>query len=318
MRAVLFDGTRLSIDEIEKPVINKGETLIRVLKAGICNTDLEITKGYMQGFKGVPGHEFFGTIEASSLSIDQKTRVTAEINCGCKQCMVCKSGDERHCPGRTVIGILGRDGCFAQYISVPDSNVRIVPDEISDINAVFIEPLAAAFEILEQITVAANHTVALFGDGKLGQLIAHAIATTRCDLTAIGIHPEKLDHLKPLGVRTCLVNDFKPKKFDIVIEATGVPETFAYALSCVRPRGIFVLKSTYAGLLSFNPAPIIIDEITIVGSRCGRFEPAIHYLQNRKPDFSCLVDKEYSIDESLAAFNHAATKGTGKIIIDMT
>jgi len=317
MQALVFNGANLNVEAIDTPTSVSGETIIQVKKAGICNTDIEITKGYMEGFRGVPGHEFFGTIHESSLQINKNTRVTAEINCGCGICNLCKGGDERHCRNRTVIGISGRNGAFAKYISVPDRNVIAIPDEISDTNAIFIEPLAAALEILEQITITPDHTVALIGDGKLGQLIAHVIKSTGCDFTVIGKHHDKLEYLKALEICTRLVTDTNPGHYDIVIEASGSPDGFHTALSIVRPTGSLILKSTYAGGISFNPAPIVINEIHLLGSRCGRFQPAIKFLVDRKPDFSYLVEREYSIDYALEAFSHACRKGTKKVVIDM-
>jgi threonine dehydrogenase-like Zn-dependent dehydrogenase len=317
MKAVVFDGSVLELKNIDTPEHVSGETIIRVKKAGICNTDIEITKGYMEGFRGVPGHEFFGTIHKSFLKIDKSKRVTAEINCGCGNCALCKSGDERHCRNRTVIGISGRNGAFAEYISVPDRNVIVIPDEISDTNAVVIEPLAAALEILEQITITPDHTVALIGDGKLGQLIAHVIKTTGCDFTVFGKHHDKLEYIKALGIRTHFITEPNPVFYDIVIEASGSPDGFYTALSIVRPKGTLILKSTYAGGISFNPALIVINEINVLGSRCGRFEPANKFLVDRKPDFSYLIEKEYSLDNALEAFSQACRKGAKKVVVDM-
>jgi threonine dehydrogenase-like Zn-dependent dehydrogenase len=317
MKAVVFDGSILKLEEIDTPTPRSGETIIKVKKTGICNTDIEITKGYMDGFRGVPGHEFFGIIHDSCLHIDKNKRVTAEINCGCGNCGLCKGGDERHCLNRTVIGIAGRNGVFAEYIRVPDRNVIVIPDEISDTNAIFIEPLAAALEILEQIPITQDLTVALIGDGKLGQLIAHVIQATGCDFTVIGKHHDKLKYLKALGIRTRVITDTNSKIYDIVIDASGSPDGFNAALSMVRPKGTLVLKSTYAGGISFNPAPIVINELHVLGSRCGRFQPAIKFLTDTNPDFSYLVEKEYSLDNALEAFRQACIKGTKKIVIDM-
>lgn len=317
MKAVVFNGTNLKLEAIDTPAPVPGETIIKVNKAGICNTDIEMTKGYMDGFRGVPGHEFFGTIHHSYLQVDNNKRVTAEINCGCGICALCKGGDERHCRNRTVIGISGRNGAFAEYISVPDRNVKVIPDEISDVNALFIEPFAAALEILEQITITPEHTVALIGDGKLGQLIAHVVKSTNCDFTVIGKHYDKLEYIKAMGIRTRINTESSNKLYDIVIEASGSPDGFYTALSMVRPKGTLILKSTYAGGIPFNPAPIVINEVNLLGSRCGRFLSAIEFLVDRKPDFGYLIEKEYSLDNALAAFSHACTKGATKVVLDM-
>jgi 2-desacetyl-2-hydroxyethyl bacteriochlorophyllide A dehydrogenase len=286
--------------------------------AGICNTDLEITKGYIPGFNGIPGHEFFGTIVNPTLPELKNKRVTSEINCGCGKCQTCSDGDERHCTNRTVIGISGRDGAFAEYISVPNRNVVRIPDEISDKNALFIEPLAAALEILEQIEISPKNKVLIIGDGKLGQLIAHVIAATGCKLYVAGKHPDKLEYLQTLPLKTILTKDLDTSnQFDIVIEASGSPEGFSCAVAHVKPRGTIVLKSTYALPLTFNPAPLVVNEITLIGSRCGRFGPAIKFLIEKKPDFSYLIEKHYSIDDAVEAFSHAAAKGSMKIAFDM-
>ena len=317
MKALVFDGTTIQLNDIDKPVPAKGATLIRVSKAGICNTDIEITRGYMPGFRGVPGHEFFGTIVHSSLPIDRSKRVTAEINCGCGVCVLCQTGDGRHCANRTVIGILGRNGAFAEYISVPNQTIKVIPEEIDDNNALFIEPLAAALEITDQISITPDHSVALFGDGKLGQLIAHVIKATGCDLTVIGNHDSKLEHLKSRGIATISITKYKPSLFDIVIEASGVPSGFLAALSSVKPRGTIILKRTCADDITFNPAPIVINEIAVIGSRCGCFDSAIGFLLERKIDLSYLIEETYPLDEALQAFDHACRKGSKKIIIDM-
>ncbi len=318
MKALIFNSNSLTLKEVPLPVPAQNETLIRVSKAGICNTDLEITKGYMKGFNGTLGHEFIGVIADTSLSASSTKRVTAEINCGCGHCSLCKSGDERHCDSRTVLGIAGRDGAFAEYISVPTSNIHAIPDSISDSNALFIEPLAAALEILEQIQITPKQRVLIIGDGKLAQLIAHVIASTGCELYVAGKHSEKLDYLTNLPLTTILTKELdQAGMFDIVVEASGSPDGFSTAVSKVRPRGTIVLKSTYAQPLTWNTAALVINEITLIGSRCGRFELAIRFLVERKPDFSYLIERHYSIDDAVLAFEHAGKKGARKIIIDM-
>jgi threonine dehydrogenase-like Zn-dependent dehydrogenase len=318
VKAVTFDGALLSLKDVLIPSPPPGEIRIRVSKAGICNTDLEITRGYMKGFSGILGHEFIGTISNISLSASATKRVTAEINCGCGHCTLCKTGDERHCVTRTVFGIAGRDGAFAEYISVPSRNIHQIPDSISDSNALFIEPLAAALEIFDQIQITSSQRVLIIGDGKLAQLIAHVIVSTGCELYVAGKHPEKLDFLQNLPLSTLLTTELdRTGVFDIVVEASGAPDGFSTAVSKTRPRGTIVLKSTYAKPLTFNPAALVIHEITLVGSRCGRFEPAIKFLTEKKPDFSYLIEQHYPIDNAIQAFDHAGKKGARKIIIDM-
>jgi threonine dehydrogenase-like Zn-dependent dehydrogenase len=272
----------------------------------------------MKGFNGILGHEFIGTIADASLSVSSAKRVTAEINCGCGQCALCKSGDERHCASRTVLGIANRDGAFAEYISVPPRNIHQIPNPISDSNALFIEPLAAALEILEQVQINPDQRVLIIGDGKLAQLIAHVIASTGCELYVVGKHPEKLDYLGNLPISTITLKELdRVGMFDIVVEASGSPDGFSSAVSIVKPRGTLVLKSTYAQPLTWNPAALVINEITLIGSRCGRFEPAIRFLVEKKPDFSYLIEQHYAIDDAIAAFEHAGKKGALKIILDM-
>lgn len=313
MKALYFDRS-FRLTDVPVPVRKKGEVLIHVTKAGICNTDLEILAGYMPGFKGVLGHEFLGIVEEAD---DKKLigkRATAEINCGCGICEYCKSGMERHCPNRTVIGIQSRDGAFAEYICVPSRNVVLIPDSIPDPGAVFIEPLAAAFEIKEQV-VLENKKVLLVGDGKLGLLIAHVLAVNNCNATAVGKHAENLAMIKRLGVATFLSSSFNHEKYDVVIEASGNPEAFPLAVECVKPRGTLILKSTYAKSLTFNPAPIVVNEITVVGSRCGRFSEALRFLEMYKPDFSRMISKEFPIEKGLEAVEYSRKPGILKVLL---
>ncbi|NLE01777.1 MAG: alcohol dehydrogenase catalytic domain-containing protein [Fibrobacter sp.] len=312
MIALTYNQT-LNLSEIQKPIPAANETLIRVSKAGICNTDIEITKGYMAGFKGVPGHEFIGYADTTGL---RGKRVTAEINCGCGNCQMCRSNLQRHCPHRTVIGIDHRDGAFAEYISVPSSNIVMIPDEIPDNTAIFIEPLAAALEITEQILINNNHSVLLIGDGKLAQLIAIVLKYTGCNLLVMGKYEDKLAHLKNFGIDTQLKDSFKPELYDIVIEASGSPQAFISGLSYVKPRGTMVLKSTYAGAFPFNPALAVVNEISIIGSRCGTFSRAIDFLLKYKPDLSYLITKSFPIHQGIEAFAEAQKKGVMKVILD--
>jgi len=315
MKALVFDGT-LRLAEMPLPSRSGDEVLVRVTKAGICNTDHEIVAGYMPGFKGTLGHEFLGVVEKADDKKLVGKRVTAEINCGCGTCDWCKSGMERHCPNRSVIGIKDRDGAFAEYICVPARNVVTVPDSIPDTNAIFIEPLAAALEIPEQISLE-NKSVLLIGDGKLGLLIAHAVRMSHCDMLVLGKHQENLALLAAKGIKTVLARDFVKKQFDVVIEASGSPAAFPIAVECVKPRRSIVLKSTYAHNLAFNPAPIVVNEITLIGSRCGRFTDALRFLETCKPDFSPMISKEFSIENGMEAFEYSKISGVLKVIIKM-
>ena len=313
MKALYFDGT-LRLADAPVAVRKKGEVLIRVTTAGICNTDLEILAGYMPGFKGILGHEFVGVVEESDDKSLIGKRATAEINCGCGECGYCQSGMERHCPKRTVIGIQGRDGAFAESICVPSRNVVMIPDSVPDTSAIFIEPLAAALEIREQVSLE-NKKVLLIGDGKLGLLIAHVLATVSCKAMAVGRHVEKLEMMERLGISAVLSSDLKHEQFDVVIEASGNPDAFSTAIECVKPRGTLVLKSTYARNLSFNPAPIVVNEITVVGSRCGRFSDALRFLETYKPDFSPMISKEFTIEKGLEAIEYSKKPGTLKVLL---
>jgi threonine dehydrogenase-like Zn-dependent dehydrogenase len=317
MKAVTFCNGKLALSERPIPHRTEGETLIRVQTAGICSTDLEIIKGYVPEFCGILGHEFFGTIvEAGDQSLIGK-RATAEINCACGTCSFCKNGLGRHCPDRSVIGIVKRDGCFAEYISVPSENVILVPEALPETSAVLIEPLAAALEIFDQVPLSAELDTLLIGDGRLAQIIANVFKGKDYPLAVTGKHPEKLTCLERMGITILPMEEPGQKRFDVVIEASGSPSGFAKAVACVKPRGTIVLKSTYAGSFPFNPAPLVVDEITLVGSRCGRFDEAIRFLLNYRPDFSYLVSARYPIDESLKAMEKAKGKGVLKVLLDM-
>jgi threonine dehydrogenase-like Zn-dependent dehydrogenase len=315
MKALVFDGI-LHPADVPVPGRNNDEVLIRVTMAGICNTDHEIIAGYMPGFKGILGHEFIGVVEGADDKHLIGKRVTAEINCGCGTCDYCKNGMERHCPNRTVIGIKDRDGAFAKYLCVPAKNVVAIPDSISDTTAIFIEPLAAALEIIEQISLK-DKKVLLIGDGKLGMLIAHVLWDGGYDFLVIGRHEEKLGALVMLGMRAELERTFRKTQFDVVIEASGNPDAFSLAVECTKPRGAIVLKSTYARNLIVNPSPIVINEITVVGSRCGRFSDALRFLETYKPDFSFMISKDFSIENGVEAFEYSKKPGVLKVLLKM-
>jgi len=291
-----------------------------VLQAGICNTDLELVKGYMS-FTGVPGHEFVGVVEQAMGREDLiGQRVAGEINAACGVCETCRAGRPTHCPHRTTLGIDRRDGVFADYVTLPFENLHPLPASVSNDQAVFIEPLAAACEILEQVKFQPTDRVAVIGDGKLGLLCAQVVALTGCDLIAVGRHAEKLQILQKRGIATTTdLNALQPATLDVVVEATGTPSGFALARQIVRPRGTIVLKSTYQGeALPVNLTMIVVDEITLIGSRCGPFEPAIRLLANRQVDVESMIQARYPLDEGLAAFERAAVKGTLKVIVTMT
>ncbi len=314
MKALVFDRT-LQIEEMARPKPAGDEALIRVRMAGICNTDIEITKGYM-GFRGVLGHEFVGDVVASDRDEWMGKRVVADINLGCGECEYCRTGLQRHCPQRRVTGILEKDGAFAEFIAYPVTNLFTLPDSISDEEAVFIEPLAAACEILEQVHIEPIHCVAVVGDGKLGQLIAWVLRLTGCRLTVYGKSEQKLCLLEPLGIETTLSESPMNEKYDVVVEASGSPSGFAQALKLVKPRGLFILKSTMHEATSVNTAPLVMNEIHLIGSRCGRFEPAIRLMENRLIDVKPLISGIYPFENALEAFEQAEKPATLKVLLD--
>ncbi len=316
MKALWFQD-HLEVRDIPAPKRLKGDVLIRVTRAGICNTDLEITRGYVPGFRGVPGHEFIGIIEeADDTSLIGK-RATAEINCSCGACDFCQSGLGRHCPHRTVIGIVNRQGAFAEYIAVPVSHVVLLPDSVPDTQAIFIEPLAAALEILSQVPIDPVSRVLLLGDGKLAQLIARVLCSTGCSPTVVGKHAGKLDLLRGLPLTPVLLSDFAVSPHDVVIEATGNSTALELGLACTRPRGTLVLKSTYAAPFSFNPSSIVVNEITLVGSRCGLFTNALEFLATNRPQLESLITASYPLHRGPQAFQRSSDSQVMKVILEM-
>jgi threonine dehydrogenase-like Zn-dependent dehydrogenase len=321
MKAVVFndkDGLRLD-NNYPKPVPEKGEALIRVTMAGICNTDFEITKGYM-GYNGVLGHEFIGVVE--DVNGDDKSlvgkRVTAEISYGCDDpdCEWCAVKNYRHCPNRHTLGIWRKDGCMAEYVTIPTNVIFEIPDEVADEQAVFVEPLAAACEITEQLHIQPIQKVVVLGDGKLGLTTALTLHAQCLDVTLIGKHQNKLDIAKAQGVKTILLNDAKiDNSYDVVVEATGSVSGFETSLGLVKPRGVLVLKSTIATGKELNLAPIVINEITVLGSRCGQFKPALNLLKNKRIDFKPFISKIYPADEAIEAFEANKSKETVKVLI---
>ncbi len=313
MKALFYDG-HLSVKETETPIPQKNEALIRILLAGICRTDIEITKGYMD-FKGIPGHEFVGRVESCENGDWVGKRVVGEINIACDDCSFCKRGMHNHCAERTVLGIQGKNGTFAEYITLPWKNLHEVPSSIKEEEAVFIEPLAAACRILEQINITKNDHVLVLGDGKLGLLIGQVLFQTGCDLLCAGKHPKKLSLLSSLGIPTQLESDAKDINFDIVIEASGHPLGLGKAFDHVRPEGTIILKSTYHNASGIETMKVVVDEIKLVGSRCGPFPPAIALLKSKKVSVSSLVSEIFSLDASLEAFRAAILPDSIKILL---
>lgn len=303
-------------EDLPKPEPSLGESLIKVQCAGICNTDLELCRGYYP-YAGIPGHEFVGIVESGPAHLLGQ-RVVGEINASCGSCAFCEKGLPTHCENRSVLGIVQRNGAFAEYLSLPSQNLHVLPDHLPTVLATFTEPVAAALEIQQQISVQAGHRVLVVGDGKLGQLIAQTLALTGCDVLAIGRHRHKLANLEQKGIRTGLKADIGKQTFDIAVECTGNNAGFAIALQSLKPRGVLVLKSTYAGQLEIDASKIVVDEISVVGSRCGPFAPAIELLSNRKVNVEPMIQAEYPIEEGLKAFEHAQKKGTMKVLLTMT
>jgi len=317
MRGLYFDGNQLSFrKDLPQPVLREGEALIAVQAAGICRTDQEILAGYMH-FHGIPGHEFIGTVTAASEPQLVGKRVVGEINCPCGGCELCRLGLQPHCRDRTVLGVAQRDGAFAEYLALPTANLHAIPDSLTPFSAVFVEPLAAAFRVVEQLPIGPGSSVAVVGDGKLGQLVARVMRLTGCDLLAIGHHPAKLKLLDRLGIRTALESELAARDFDFVVECSGNPTGLDVALRIVRPQGTIVAKSTYHGDKQLNISALVADEISIVGSRCGPFKPAIRALTRGLVDVADLMDRSFSLEEGLAAFEYAARRDALKVIIDM-
>ncbi len=330
MKAVVFsDEEGLKLDNnYPKPVAQRGEALIKVTMAGICNTDYEITKGYM-GYNGVLGHEFIGIVEEVNIEgisddLAQKgkslvgKRVTAEISYGCDDpnCEWCAVKNYRHCPNRHTLGIVAKDGCMAEYVTMPINVIFEIPNEVEDEQAVFVEPLAAACEITEQLHIQPIQKVVVLGDGKLGLTTALTLHAQCLDVTLIGKHRNKLDIAKAQGVKTILLNDAEiNNSYDVVVEATGSVSGFETSLGLVKPRGVLVLKSTIATGKELNLAPIVINEITVLGSRCGQFKPALHLLKNKRIDFKPFISKVYSVDDAIEAFEANKQKDTIKILL---
>jgi threonine dehydrogenase-like Zn-dependent dehydrogenase len=321
MKAIVFDGS-LQVREVPPPRASSTEALIRVLQAGICNTDIEITRGYHQ-FHGILGHEFVGIVEQTPDPHWRGRRVVGEINCACHQCDLCRRSLEKHCRNRSVLGIVNRPGALAEFCALPLENLHEVPDEIPNDEAVFVEPLAAACEILEQVTVLPDDRLCVVGDGKLAQLIVRVLARQGEALLAIGKHERNLDRMAGCGARVMLLAAVERKReqlagrFDIVVEATGSPSGFQTALMLVRPRGTVVLKSTYHGALSLDAAPLVVNEIRVVGSRCGPFRTALEKLQRQEVEVSSLISARYPLARGLDAFEKAQKSGTLKVLVGM-
>lgn len=297
MMALVFEEGRAAVREVRRPVCRRGFALVRVVASGICNTDLELRRGY-HGFSGVPGHEFVGRVEGPSGSPWMGKRVVGEINLACGRCEECRRGLGRHCGKRRVLGILGHPGAHAQFLTLPQENLHEVPGEIADEEAVFTEPLAAACEILDQVAVDAGTRAAVLGVGKLGTLCARVLESAGAAVALLGRKSRA-----------------RPRSFDLVVEATGEPSGMPRALELVRPRGTIVWKSTYHLPARFDAAPLVVNEVTVVGSRCGRFEPALELLRSGKIDVRSLLSAEFPLARATRALAEASRPGARKILL---
>jgi len=315
MRAVVVERNQFSHrTDYPEPTPRDGEVLVRVVRAGVCETDLQLIRGYM-GFSGVLGHEFVGVAESGPF---KGQRVVGEINCSCWTCPTCKAGAPSHCPNRTVLGILNHDGAFADYVAVPQRNLHVVPDDVPTDVAVFTEPVAAAFQVPSQMTIHRHDRIVVLGDGRLGNLCAQVLAHLSKDVTVVGKHLEKLALLKALGIRTALLSEFPAKRdVDIVVDCTGSPTGLPAALTLVSPRGTIVLKTTVAGDQTLALAPVVIDEVTILGSRCGPFDRALTALALGEIKVLPMISARYGLSDGVAALEHARDKPALKILLDV-
>jgi threonine dehydrogenase-like Zn-dependent dehydrogenase len=313
MKALWLEDGQLDLRDVPDPE-KAGEALIRIRKAGICSTDLELVKGYYP-FTGILGHEFVGEVVAADEKSWIGQRVVGDINVTCGDCQQCLNGRATHCENRTVLGITERNGTFAEFATLPSSNLHPVPASVPDEMAVFTEPLAAALEIQQQVHIQPTDRVLLVGAGRLGQLIAQTLALKGCDLRVVARHASQQKLLAERGISIIAEEDIQPWRWDIVVEATGSPDGFSLARQAIRPRGTLMMKSTYKGEMSVNFSSIVVDEITIVGSRCGPFEPALRLMENREVDPRVLVADEFRLEEALQAFERAAQPGVLKVLM---
>ncbi len=314
MQAVWLENNHIALRDVPEPQ-QPGEALIKIRKAGICSTDLELVKGYYP-YTGILGHEFVGEVLDAPEKDWIGKRVVGDINAVCGKCEACRNGRPTHCENRSVLGIINRDGVFAEYTTLPFENLHLVPDSVPDEMAVFAEPLAAALEIQQQIQIHPADRVLIVGAGRLGQLIAQTLALTGCDLHVVARHSLQQNLLTARGIRITSEAEIQPHTWDIVVEVTGSSEGFNLARKAIRPRGTLVMKSTYKGDVTVNFSSIVVDEIQIIGSRCGPFEPALRLMEKREVDPTMLIAGEYSLKDALQAFEKAAQPGVLKVLVD--
>ncbi len=318
MLAVQIDSGKIEVLKVPRPRPKRGHALLRLRLAGICNTDVELLRGYY-GFSGIPGHEFVADVVQAGNPLLIGKRVVGEINLACGRCEYCRKGLGRHCPKRSVLGIVRHPGAFAEYFTLPEENLRLLPNSICDEHAVFTEPIAAACEILAQLRFPKAASIAVLGDGKLGLLIAQVLALEGLRVNLFGRNARKLKIVKPLGIRTYLIareNPNLPKaEYRYVVDATGSALGFASAMRMIQPRGTLVLKSTVSDPLVFDSAPLIVNEITLVGSRCGLFEPALKLLKTGDLILDPLIDSKEKLSNAAQAFVRAQSPGVLKLLL---
>ena len=317
MRALVFDQTLTFQPRRAEPAAGDGDTLVRVRQAGVCTTDLEITKGYM-GFRGVLGHEFVGEVVTSPDKDLVGQRVAGEINVVCGRCDLCMSGLSSHCRARTVLGILNHDGAFAEFVRLPAATLHVIPKTVDDDAAVFVEPLAAGFQILKQVKLDGRKWVTVLGDGRLGLLVAQVLRESGCPVRVIGKHADKLNLCEKWSIRHRLLKDIVPRHDqDVVVDCTGSASGMELAMQMVRPRGTIVLKTTAAAGKPLNLAPLVIDEINVVGSRCGPFKEAIRALAEKRIDVTSLIHRRMKLEQGVEALDLAGRPGVLKVILTM-
>jgi alcohol dehydrogenase len=317
MKALYFDGN-LTLREVPPPPRAPGEALIKVLFAGICGTDREILKGY-SGFHGIPGHEFVGRVAECDDTTWLNQRVVGDINIACGKCPWCSKGLGRHCPHRTVLGIVNRPGVFAEYVALPVANLHRVPDEVSDQAATFTEPVAAACEILEQMRLATGTRVAIVGDGRLGLLVAQVLRQAGAQVSLIGRHGWKLDLARGWGIKVLTESDeeLSSSSFPVTVDATGSPRGLGEALRLVEPRGTVVMKSTFHGAATLDATKLVVDEVTLLGSRCGVFAPALELLRRERVTVRQMITKTFPLAQGLEAFEYLDRTSALKVLLDM-
>lgn len=314
MHTLWLENQTLSLRDVPRPK-KPGEALIRVRLAGICGTDLELVRGYYP-YTGIPGHEFVGEVIEAPDRTWIGRRVVGEINASCGECEQCRNGRPTHCEKRTVLGITDRDGVHAGYTTLPLANLHLVPDSVSDEEAVFVEPLAAALEIQQQVHLQPTERVLLIGAGRLGQLVAQTLALTGVDLRVVARHPLQKKLLTERGIKLIDETEVQPRRWDVVVEATGSPSGFELARQALRPRGTLVLKSTYRGEMTVAWSPFVVDEITIIGSRCGPFAPALRLLEKKEVDPTVLIAKRFPLVYSIEAYETAKQPGMLKVLLE--